>query len=266
MNSRGKTLFGSSSWTSWRWTTCRSRPGSTTVFSVAPSTTVQDMLSCAVAIPTSDRLRPADLPGHACADIADLSISDPLAGRNSITMRFRQASPGASIFLRDSATKAPGNWPYFDACRRPSALSPGRPRRRTLYRRRWYLRVGHVQHQYRSERPGLEQQVAIALAPAGLSKGSPLCTAKVGGEPDAHAARPSGQLCRRGIARSRYVSSCPTFDNLDGPHGGDVGAPHLRSWIVAPSIISAKASTPARRQNRSTLRWTASSSRPPAAA
>ena len=76
------------------------------------------------------------------------------------------------------------------------------------------------------------------------SPSSPLCPP--GHEPVA--GPPS--LCRRG-SRSRYVS-CPS-DNLDGPHG-DCRAPH--TVVASSSIISAKASTPARRQNRSTLRWT----------
>ena len=67
---------------------------------------------------------------------------------------------------------------------------------------------------------------------------------------------PSGfqrlSLCRRG-SRSRYVS-CPS-DNLDGPHGGDVG-PRTRSWRPPPS--SRPRPRPRPEDKTDPLRWTAS--------
>ena len=58
--------------------------------------------------------------------------------------------------------------------------------------------------------------------------------------------------------RYRYASY-PSALNLDGPHGVDLGQPHNVVNVLLESSNAAKVlSTPARRQNRSTLRWTAS--------
>ena len=123
---------------------CRSRPGSTTVFSVAPSTDGQDML-----VADADRSRSPRIKDTTVADMPDRDLDDT-AGR----VEIRASQP--FIFLRDSATKAPGNGLGLRGAvaTRFRQVALGQTDRAVV------LAGRHVQH-HQVERP-LEQQVAIA--------------------------------------------------------------------------------------------------------
>ena len=108
----------------------------------------------------------------------------------------------------------------------------------------------HVQH-HQVERP-LEQAGCHPVAPAN-SPSSPLCAAPV--------TNPwPGHLHLNEPTVVADLAMCPAPAITSTVPMAAMSGPETRSWRPS-SIISAKASTPARRQNRSTLRWTASIAR-----